>query len=153
MPRHSLVLAPLLLAACAGTPRAPAPAPTDEIATGYGSEPRGTSSGAVSTLSQRDVAQQHVASIQELLSRVPGVDVRSRGNGVFSVRVRGIRTINGDNEPLFVVDGVPRPAQSLEAIRPENVRRIDVLKDASSLAMYGARGANGVIVITTLNGR
>lgn len=157
-PRHLAVLA-AFAAACG--PRSaetkPVPEPEDEISTGYGREPRATSTGAVSSLTQRDIHDRRVHSIQELLDRVPGVDVQRLGNGQFSVRVRGVHSIDGDNEPLFVIDGIPRTSgtftAALEAIDPSNVDRIDVLKDASSLAMYGSRGANGVIVITTIDAK
>jgi len=161
LPRAAALALLALTAACAQPRHEPHPHPEpegeDEIATGYGREPRATSTGSVASVTRRDVEERHAASLQELLERVPGVEVMRLGNGRFSVRVRGIRTINGDNEPLFVVDGVPRTSTgftgSLEAIAPGTVERIDVLKDASSLAMYGARGANGVIVITTVDGR
>jgi TonB-dependent SusC/RagA subfamily outer membrane receptor len=147
-----------LAAACthrpAHEPAAPSP-DDDDIETGYGHEPRGTSSAAVSTLRRADFDAQRASSVQELLERVPGVTVVHLANGQFSVRVRGIRSMESDNEPLFVVDGVPRTSAgfsaSLEAIHPSSIKRIDVLKDASSLAMYGSRGANGVIVITTVD--
>ncbi|HEU0055386.1 MAG TPA: TonB-dependent receptor plug domain-containing protein [Longimicrobium sp.] len=150
-----------LAAACghrrADEPANPEPEGEEEIATGYGNEPRATSTGAVSTVERREIAERHATSLQELLERVPGVRVVRLANGGYSVRVRGIRTMTGDNEPLFVVDGVPRTAAgfdaALEAIDPDYVERIDVLKDASSLAMYGARGANGVIVITTVDAK
>jgi TonB-dependent starch-binding outer membrane protein SusC len=79
------------------------------------------------------------------------VDVTRLGGADFSVRIRGARSLAGSNEPLFVVDGVPRTAGALDAIAPSSVVRIDVLKDAATLAAYGARGANGVILITTLD--
>lgn len=151
-----------LAAACArqrstGPAGAPSPAPDDEISTGYGTEPRSTTTGAVSTLKRREFDAQRVTSVQELLERLPGVQVTRLSNGQFSVRVRGLRSMQGDNEPLFVIDGVPRTGPgftaALEAIAPSSIERIDVLKDASTLAMYGARGANGVIVITTVDAR
>lgn len=160
--RRTTAVLLLALAACAPSrdpePEGPEPEPVpqeDEISTGYGRERRATSTGSVSTVTRRDVEDRHATSLQELLERVPGVDVIRLSGGRFSVRVRGIRTMTGDNEPLFVVDGVPRTLAgfngSLEAIDPDTVARIDVLKDASSLAMYGSRGANGVIVITTID--
>jgi len=154
-PRHLAVLA-ALTAACGPRPAEtkPVPEPEDQIATGYGREPRATSAGSVSSLTRRDIGDRRATSVQELLDRLPGVDVQRLGNGQFSVRIRGIHTMDGDNEPLFVIDGIPRTSAgftaALEAIDPAS---IDVLKDASSLAMYGSRGANGVIVVTTIDGR
>ena len=154
----------IVTAGCANHPRpalrpdAPRPAePEDEISTGYGSEPRSTSTGAVSSVRREEIDTRKATSIQELLERLPGVTVTRLANGQFSVHIRGIRTIQGDSEPLFVIDGVPRAGpgytQALEAIPPSSIERIDVLKDASTLAMYGSRGANGVIVITTIDAR
>jgi TonB-dependent SusC/RagA subfamily outer membrane receptor len=150
-----------LAAACShghtSPPAEPVADPGDEISTGYGTEPRATTTASVSSVTQEEIHDRHAASLQELLERLPGVDVVKGGNGAFSVRVRGIRSMNGDNEPLFVVDGVPRTSAgftgALEAISPSTIARIDVLKDAASLAMYGTRGANGVIVITTIDAR
>lgn len=157
-PRHLAALA-AFAAACGPhhSETRPVADPGDEIATGYGREPRATSAGSVATLTQRDIHDRKATSVQELLDRLPGVDVQRLGNGQFSVRIRGIHSIDGDNEPLFVIDGVARTSAgftaALEAIDPASIDRIDVLKDASSLAMYGSRGANGVIVITTVDGR
>ena len=159
--RSTAVLALLAAAACAGhrpalRPDAPRPAePEDEISTGYGTEPRSTSTGSVSSVTREEIETRRATSIQELLERLPGVSVTRGANGQFSVQIRGVRTIQGSGEPLFVIDGVPRAGPgytaALEAIHPSSIERIDVLKDASTLAMYGARGANGVIVITTLD--
>ena len=79
-----------------------------------------------------------------LRGRVAGVDV----NGT-SIRIRGERSINGSNEPLILVDGMVM--DDISTISPDEVKSIDVLKDASSTALYGSRGANGVILITTRN--
>lgn len=150
-------------AACAGPmpvlrPDAPRPPePEEEISTGYGTEPRSTSTGAVSSVTRAEIENRRATSVQELLDRLPGVSVRRLANGQFSIRIRGVRTFQGDGEPLFVIDGVPRTGPgytaALEAINPSSIERIDVLKDASTLAQYGARGANGVIVITTIDAR
>jgi TonB-dependent SusC/RagA subfamily outer membrane receptor len=153
----------LILGAACGYRRVTSPASgpgvrrADEFSTGFGFEPRSTSTASVSSITRREIQERHVVSLQELLDRLPGVDVVRVADGTYSVRVRGIRSMTGDNEPLFVVDGVPRTAPgftgALEAIPPSSIARIDVLKDASSLAMYGMRGANGVIVITTIDAR
>ncbi|MBQ5581751.1 MAG: TonB-dependent receptor plug domain-containing protein, partial [Bacteroidales bacterium] len=74
--------------------------------------------------------------------RVAGVEVRGS-----EIRIRGERSILGDNSPLFIVDGMV--VDDIGFISPDHISRIDVLKDASSTAIYGARGANGVIIITT----
>ena len=157
--RHAfrlLVLAPSLLAAgCGANPSPEGPAPAAErIGVGYGTEARGRISGAVGSLAPDDLAAARAVRVEELLQgRMAGVQVLRQANGDFSVRIRGSQWIGGDAEPLFVVDGMPVHAttvgRALEGIRPEDISRIDVLKDAGSAAVYGARAANGVIVITT----
>ena len=91
-------------------------------------------------------------TVEELFAgRFPGVQVFS-ANGGISVRVRGGSSINGSNEPLYVVDGItiePGPGGALIGINPQDVAKIEVLKDVGSTAIYGVRGANGVILITT----
>jgi TonB-dependent SusC/RagA subfamily outer membrane receptor len=91
-----------------------------------------------------------------LMGRVPGLEVRRLGNGSYTLRIRGPRTLRGsvaDEEPLLVLDGTPIPQGSLSsvlsAVPPRDVARVDVLRDAASTSIYGLRGANGVVVITT----
>ena len=143
-------------AGCSPSREAPIHRPTlapDEFSLGYTTEKRAQSTAAVSSLDQEDIAQVRTGHFEELLQRVPGVQVFRRADGSFSVQIRGTRTFSGSNEPLFVVNGIILNNSGHfspgESINPSDVERIDVLKDASSLAMYGSRGANGVIVITT----
>jgi TonB-dependent SusC/RagA subfamily outer membrane receptor len=96
---------------------------------------------------------QHVYSTMEELieAKAPGVQV-IRTNGSFSLRIRGLSSFQGSNDPLIIVDGHPSElpgARALESINPNDVVRIEVLKDAASTASYGARGAYGVIVVST----
>lgn len=140
------------LAACGpGRAAAPTDGPADEerVRTGYGSEARATSTAAVSSLAGSGMPDRNGASLADLLGRVPGVQVTRLGGADFSVRIRGVRSFGAGNEPLFVVDGTIRPQGALDAITPSSVVRIDVLKDAGTLAAYGSRGANGVVLITT----
>jgi TonB-dependent SusC/RagA subfamily outer membrane receptor len=125
----------------------------DSVAVGYGSQARRDVTGAVSSVSG-DVAQRNSpTSVTDMLdARFPGVEVRRLANGGMSVRIRGVRTFKGDAEPLYVIDGIPqhpRAAGVINDIDPRYVQSIEVLKDAGSTAVYGARGANGVILITT----
>lgn len=144
----------LALAACGPGRAAPPPhGPGEEeerVPTGYATEPSATATASVSSIRGRDVPRG--TSLADMLDRVPGVDVTRLGGADFSVRIRGVRSLVNSNEPLFVVDGSPRTAGALDALIPSSIVRIDVLKDAGSLAAYGARGANGVILITTLDG-
>ena len=110
---------------------------------------------AVSTLTEDDFGTMRVARIEELLiGRVPGLTVLRSADGGYSLRIRGAASFgHGDEEPLIVIDGIPTPqgmnGESLRNIDPRDIARIEVLKDASQTAMYGSRGANGVLVIRT----
>ena len=147
----------LSLAGCGGPPAPSAPAPRTEAAedtvdVGYGTLPRGRVTGAVASVSGERLAQNtRAVRVEELLQgRVAGVQVIRLANGGYRVRIRGAA---GEGEPLFVVDGMPvhslYPGSALNGINPADVARIDVLKDAASTAIYGSRGAHGVILITT----
>jgi TonB-dependent SusC/RagA subfamily outer membrane receptor len=89
---------------------------------------------------------------QVLMGRFPGVTVTRAPDGGISVRIRGTTSIRGNNEPLYVIDGVaiqPGPGGSLSGINPHDIASIEVLKDPAETAVYGLRGANGVIIIRT----
>ncbi len=144
------VLAVAVMAGCgqAGSQGPEAPAP--------GSQPKRQTLGAVTTFIPTE-ADARVARVGDMLiGRVAGLEVRRLPNGSYTLRIRGPRTLRGsveDEEPLLVLDGTPMPKGSLSAalnsIAPHDVARIDVLRDASVTSVYGSRGANGVIVITT----
>jgi TonB-dependent starch-binding outer membrane protein SusC len=103
------------------------------------------------TVTASDLSQQPGKSIEEVLAgRIAGVQVGRDETGALTVRVRGGSSINGSNEPLYVIDGVtiqPGPGGSLAGINPSDIESIQVLRDAMATAAYGVRGANGVIVI------
>lgn len=146
-------LAIALFAASCGAPRTPEePTPDDRIQKGHGTQERGAVTTAIGSVAEVQPGQQRYARVEEMLQgRVAGVEVRRIGND-YSIRIRGTATLMGDGEPLIVVDGMPlmRAGRSpLAGINPADVARIDVLKDAAAAAMYGSRGGNGVIVITT----
>lgn len=89
---------------------------------------------------------------KQLQARVAGVTIVNTPDGGIAVRIRGATTINGENQPLYVIDGMPiqpGPSGSLVGINPHDIASIEVLKDAASLAFYGVRAANGVILIKT----
>lgn len=91
------------------------------------------------------------SAIKALQGRVPGLTITANGNPSqegATVRIRGISTL-GNNDPLYVIDGIPTKSQAAHRIRPEDIESIQVLKDAASASIYGARASNGVIVITT----
>jgi TonB-dependent starch-binding outer membrane protein SusC len=103
------------------------------------------------TVTANDISQQPGKPIEEILAgRIAGVQVGRDENGALTVRVRGGSSINGSNEPLYVIDGIsiqPGPGGSLSGINPSDIESIQVLRDAMATAAYGVRGANGVIVI------
>lgn len=90
---------------------------------------------------------------QAIQNKIAGVQVLSQGGGVPGqnpiIRIRGTNSINSGNDPLYVLDGIMGVANPLATLNPNDVKSIEVLKDATSLAFYGARGANGVVLITT----
>ena len=124
------------------------------VVVGYGVMRKRDLTGAVSSVSGETMKDKPVASIGEALQgRAAGVQVISSGKpgDNVSFRIRGISTIN-NSEPLLVIDGVPTDL-GINALNMEDVETVDVLKDASATAIYGSRGANGVILITTKKGK
>ncbi|MFS4466495.1 SusC/RagA family TonB-linked outer membrane protein [Maribacter sp. 2210JD10-5] len=125
------------------------------VVVGYGTQSNRKVTTAVSRLSGDDIADQPVVSAEQALQgRVTGLNIVGGGQpGVNpTVRIRGIASaLNSD--PLFVIDGIPVGQNALNDIHPDNIQDISVLKDAASTAIYGSRGANGVILITTKKGR
>ena len=129
----------------------------DVVVIGYQSVQRKDVTGAVSSVSAQQIKDIPVNSAAEALQgRLAGVQLNSSdgqpGNQGFQVRVRGGNSITQDNTPLYVVDGI-QVENALGVIAPQDIASVDVLKDASATAIYGARGANGVIIITTKGGR
>lgn len=105
---------------------------------------------SAATVDGEDERAPRFRSLSEMLSRVPGLQVAEGPGGNVTVRVRGATSFHGGQDPLFVLDGtvLPSPA-GLGGIDPNTIESITVLKDAGDTAIYGSRGANGVIVITT----
>lgn len=94
-------------------------------------------------------------ALQAMQGRVTGVDITSnnRPGELGDIRIRGNRSINATNEPLYVIDGIPMTAGSMADINPGDIESMEILKDASAIAIYGSRGANGVILVTTKKGK
>jgi TonB-dependent SusC/RagA subfamily outer membrane receptor len=91
-----------------------------------------------------------------LEGQAAGVQVVRHPGGGISFRIRGPTAFNGNNEPLYVVDGMTvfvSPGRGLDWLNPGDIQRIEILKDASTTSMYGVRGANGVVLITTRRGK
>ncbi len=123
----------------------------DEIAVGYGTQERREITGAVSHVDV-DEEGRGLQHVEQLLQRLPGVYAKQAPGGGFLVLIRGATSVRGSNDPLYVVDGVPvtvDPSQGLYWLHPRDIKSIDVLKDASAAAIYGSRGANGVVMIRT----
>lgn len=131
---------------------------SDEVVVvGYGTVRKKDLTGSVAKVNMEDINKAPVRSFDEALAgRTSGVQVQSSdgqpGSGI-SIVVRGNNSITQDNSPLYVVDGFPIENANNNAINPADIETIEVLKDASATAIYGARGANGVIIITTKKGK
>lgn len=124
------------------------------VVVGYGTQKKRDVTGAVSSISGRAVDDLPLTSADQVIQgRMAGVQVVTSGSpgGYVAVRIRGTGTIN-NSDPLYVIDGFP-VAGGISAINPDDIASIDVLKDASAAAIYGSRGANGVVIITTKRGK
>lgn len=123
----------------------------DKVAVGYGQQDRKTVTGAISRIDP-DKELRQITHVEQLLDRVPGVQVLRSPGGGFHILIRGATSVYGNNEPLYVVDGATMqvdPSRGLYWLNPLDVKSINVLKDASATAIYGSRGASGVIIIKT----
>ena len=123
------------------------------VVIGYGTQQKSDLTGAVTSVNMEDLANTAAASVDEALQgRLAGVEIMTTNGepgAAASIRVRGSRSISASNEPLIVVDGVMDAVSSFSDIDPAEIKNVTVLKDASSTAIYGSRGSNGVILVTT----
>jgi TonB-linked SusC/RagA family outer membrane protein len=124
------------------------------VVVGYGTQKKSDVTGSLSSISSKEFQEQPVTRADQILQgRAAGVQVTNAAGapgGDVRIRIRGANSINGDNNPLYVVDGFV--GADFNTINPEDIASIQVLKDASATAIYGSRGANGVIIITTKSG-
>ncbi len=127
------------------------------VVVGYGTQRRKDLTGSIASISSAQIQQRPVSTYEDAIAgSAAGIDVSPRSarpGNVAEIVIRGIGTISGDRSPLYVVDGFPTDALNASAINPGDILSIDILKDASATAIYGSRGANGVILITTKGGR
>lgn len=127
----------------------------EAVVVGYGTAKRGNIANSVSSISADDLADRPLNRIENAFSgQLAGVyaqTVNGEPGAEMQIRVRGSGSINASNDPLYVVDGVP--VDNLRGINPNDVQTIDVLKDAAAAAIYGSRGSNGVVLITTKKGK
>lgn len=123
------------------------------VVIGYGTSKKGDLTGTVSVVNMEEISMAPVTSVaQALQGKVAGAEFSSGSGEVGEsgeIRIRGSRSITAGNKPLIVVDGVPDAVEDLNEINPADIVNISVLKDISSTAIYGSRGANGVILVTT----
>jgi TonB-linked SusC/RagA family outer membrane protein len=143
---------------------------SEVVSIGYGTSSRREITNAVSTVNASDIENKPLAGIESAIQgKMAGVQVTQNagnpGNGI-SIRVRGPASVNAGNQPLYVVDGVPvinedygqlglggQDVTSISSLNPDEIESIDVLKDAAAAAIYGSRGSNGVVLITTKRGQ
>lgn len=143
------------------------------VAVGYGVQKRSSVTGAIASIKAEDVSKTAITSVSNMLSgQVSGVQVTqssAQPGAAISVVIRGAGSVNASNEPLYVIDGFPVSNESVEpgsgdrysmgdrsplnSINPNDIESIEILKDASATAIYGARAANGVVLITTKRGQ
>lgn len=125
------------------------------VVVGYGSVKKSDLTGSVTAISTARFKDQPVKRVENILQgRSAGVEVTAQSGmpgGGMKVRVRGTTSINTSNDPLYVIDGMISPS-GLDGLNPADIQSMEVLKDASSTAIYGSRGSNGVIIITTKQG-
>ncbi|MEQ9440119.1 MAG: TonB-dependent receptor [Cyclobacteriaceae bacterium] len=146
---------------------------SEVVVIGYGTESRANITTSIAKVDEKSIENRPVVSFEEsLIGKLPGVNI-SQNNGApgsgMSMNIRGIGTITGGTEPLFVIDGLPLSTNSgdswnqgndnhnyalnpLNSINPRDIENIQVLKDAAATAIYGSRGSNGVVIITTKKG-
>lgn len=127
----------------------------DVVVVGYGVQRKRDVTGATSTVKAEEIAKRPLVRVEQALQgTTPGVTVVSNsgqpGAGL-SVRIRGANSITGGNDPLYVIDGYI--GGNIEAISPSDIESLEILKDASATAIYGSRGSNGVVLITTKTGK
>ena len=144
----------------------------DVVVIGYGTTKRKDLTGSVASIGTKEIKSQPINSFnQAIQGRVAGVQITQSSNspgGGITIRVRGGNSISASNDPLYVVDGFPLPVPSaatgaassganfanpLSTINPNDIESIEILKDASATAIYGSRGANGVVIVTTRRGK
>lgn len=143
-----------MIQACATTPSAEREDQEGErVNIGYGSVKKDHVVGSVAKVETKDETIIDSTTLAEMLARIPGVQVAQLAGGQVSVRIRGTNSFRSGTEPLYVLDGMPvLSGGGLFGLSPSTIESITVLKDAGSTAIYGSRGANGVILIKTKQG-
>jgi TonB-linked SusC/RagA family outer membrane protein len=130
---------------------------TDVVVVGYGSQKKKDVTTAIASIKASDLENQPINNAAEaMVGKMAGVQV-SQGSGApggaLAIKVRGVGTITAGSGPLYVIDGVPISSDNINTLNTNDIASIEVLKDASSAAIYGSRGSNGVVLITTKQGK
>ena len=131
---------------------------SEVVVVGYGTQKKETLTGAITVIGNKELVQTPTANISNaLVGRIPGISsIQSSGepgDNASTIRIRGVATLNsGGQDPLIVIDGIQATMDAFNAMDANEIQNISVLKDASSTAVYGVKGANGVIIVTTKRG-
>ena len=129
----------------------------DEVVViGYGTTKKSDVTGAIVSVSSEDINSRPVNNaIEAMQGKAAGVDISSneRPGSIGNITIRGVRSLSASNAPLYVLDGIPLISGGIDNINPTDIESIDILKDASATAIYGSRGANGVVIVTTKRGK
>ena len=126
------------------------------VAVGYGKVKKSDVTGSLTQITEKTLQERPVANVlQAMQGKATGVDISSNNKpgSVPSITIRGNRSLTATNTPLYVIDGIPLTAGSIEDLNTNDIASIEILKDASSTAIYGSRGANGVILVSTKKGK
>lgn len=126
------------------------------VVVGYGERKKSDLTGSIVSVGSKELNQRPVVNaMQGMQGRAAGIDITSneRPGQVGKVTIRGVRSLTASNDPLYVVDGIPLISGGIDNLNPNDIESVDVLKDASATAIYGSRGANGVVIITTKKGK
>lgn len=129
------------------------------VVVGYGTQKKGEVTAAIASVDAADITKIATSSgVDAIKGQVAGVDIQANGGRPgenSTVRIRGRRSVTASNDPLYVIDGIPQISgtESVADINPQDIESMQILKDAAATAIYGSRGANGVILITTKRGR
>ena len=114
---------------------------------------RDTGPASAPMVTAEDIDRSPGTPIEQIIeAKIPGIQVTRTGNGAIAIRIRGTSSFYSSNEPLYILDGVPMepgPGGALNGVNPYDIETIRVLKDPADIGIYGVRGANGVIVVTT----
>ncbi len=126
------------------------------VVVGYGTMKKSDLTGAMARMTSKQIEDRPVQNaLQAMQGKAAGVDIttNNRPGELGDIRIRGNRSLLADNSPLYVIDGIPMTAGSMADVNPNDIESMEILKDASATAIYGSRGANGVILITTKKGK